>query len=86
VGSARHNIATQHKYRLNTQILTPRVRFETTSQVLERAKTVHALDHVAIVVSGYLMYVYQLNLIYYHNYRAKTFLVERKFPALSTND
>jgi hypothetical protein len=40
---------TQNK---NTQIFMPRVGFEHTIPVFERAKTVHALDRAATVIGG----------------------------------
>jgi hypothetical protein len=50
-GSARRKAATltqtQNK---STQTYTPRVRFEPTTPVFERAKTVHASDHAATVI------------------------------------
>jgi hypothetical protein len=41
----------QHKQNEHTLISMPRVRFEPTIPVFERAKTVHALDRAAIVIS-----------------------------------
>jgi hypothetical protein len=41
------------------QTSVPRVGFESTVPVFERAKTVHALDHVGTAI-GYVIYVYYL--------------------------
>jgi hypothetical protein len=51
---------TQNKY---TQISMPRVEFEATVPVFEGAKTVHALDRAATVIS-YLCVLAALNLCY----------------------
>jgi hypothetical protein len=40
----------QHKQNKRTQVFMPRVEFEPTIPVFERAKTVHALDRAATVI------------------------------------
>jgi hypothetical protein len=40
----------QHKHKIKTQTSISRVRFETTTQVFERTKTVHALDRAVTVI------------------------------------
>jgi hypothetical protein len=40
----------QHKHRINAHTSMPRVGFEPTIPVLKRAKTVHALDRMAIAI------------------------------------
>jgi hypothetical protein len=44
---------TQNK---STQTSMPRVKFETMTPVVERAKTVHALDRAATVIGNYALY------------------------------
>jgi hypothetical protein len=48
-GSATRKAAT-YKHRINTQISMPRMGFEPTIPMYERAKTVHALDRTATVI------------------------------------
>jgi hypothetical protein len=47
----RYLYTEQHEQNKRTQIPMPRVRFETTNPVSQRAKTVHALDRAATVLS-----------------------------------
>jgi hypothetical protein len=45
-----------HKHNKRTQTFMPRVRYEPTTPVFERAKTVHALDRAVTVISIVLSY------------------------------
>jgi hypothetical protein len=51
-GSARHKATQQHTRNKRTQTSMPRVRFEPTTPVFERAKTVQALDRAATVIGN----------------------------------
>jgi hypothetical protein len=44
-----------HKHRINVDISMPRVGFEPTIPVFERAKTVHALDRAAPVIAFHII-------------------------------
>jgi hypothetical protein len=50
---AHRTAQTQNK---RTQTSMPRLRFEPTTPVFERAKTVHALDRAATVMGSYGLY------------------------------
>jgi hypothetical protein len=45
----------QHKQNKRTQTSMPRVGFEPSTQVFERAKTVHVLDRAATVIDTYVL-------------------------------
>jgi hypothetical protein len=47
----------QNKHRINAQTSMPQVGFEPTTPVFEWAKTVHASDGAATVISKYFIYV-----------------------------
>jgi hypothetical protein len=59
-GSVRRKAATyteQHEYRINAETSIPRVEFEPTTTVFERAKTVHALDRAVSVIGNASTYI-----------------------------